>query len=71
VNVGRRRGSPASSMSGKLHAGALLLALEDGFRLHRLIDPAGTPADAFARAVHGLQRLAMDRPRRGAGADET
>src|SRR5437763_1727910 len=30
--------------------GAILLALEDGFRLHRLIDPETTPADSFLRA---------------------
>jgi AcrR family transcriptional regulator len=34
----------------------MLLALEDGFRLHRLIDPATTPADSFLRAVSELQR---------------
>jgi len=38
-------------------ASALLLALEDGFRLHRLIDPDSTPADSFMRAVGELQRL--------------
>jgi AcrR family transcriptional regulator len=37
---------------------AMLLALEDGFRLHRLIDPESTPADSFFRAVGDLQRLA-------------
>ena len=36
--------------------GAILLALEDGFRLHRLIDPDTTPADSFIRAVGDLQR---------------
>jgi AcrR family transcriptional regulator len=35
--------------------GAILLALEDGFRLHRLIDPDTTPADSFVRAVSDLQ----------------
>ncbi|WJR76958.1 TetR/AcrR family transcriptional regulator [Bradyrhizobium sp. NP1] len=35
---------------------AVLLALEDGFRLHRLIDPETTPADSFLRAVTDLQR---------------
>jgi hypothetical protein len=35
----------------------MLLALEDGFRLHRLIDPDTTPADSFVRAVSELQRL--------------
>ena len=37
-------------------AGAILLAMEDGFRLHRLIDPETTPADSFLRAVGDLQR---------------
>src|SRR5579871_2033377 len=37
-------------------AGAILLALEDGFRLHRLIDPETTPADSFMRAVTMLQQ---------------
>ena len=36
--------------------GAIVLALEDGFRLHRLIDPETTPADSFLRAVGDLQR---------------
>ena len=37
-------------------AGALVLALEDGFRLHRLIDPETTPADSFLRAITDLRR---------------
>jgi AcrR family transcriptional regulator len=37
-------------------ASAMLLALEDGFRLHRLIDPQGVPADSFFQAVAELQR---------------
>src|SRR6267142_5835927 len=36
--------------------GTILLALEDGFRLHRLIDPETTPADSFVRAAGDLQR---------------
>ena len=36
--------------------GAIVLALEDGFRLHRLIDPETTPADSFLRAIGDLQR---------------
>jgi AcrR family transcriptional regulator len=36
---------------------AMLLALEDGFRLHRLIDPASTPADSFVRSIGELQKL--------------
>jgi hypothetical protein len=35
----------------------MLLALEDGFRLHRLIDPSSTPADSFVRAISELQKL--------------
>jgi AcrR family transcriptional regulator len=35
--------------------GAMLLAMEDGFRLHRLIDPDTTPPDSFDRAVVELQ----------------
>ena len=36
--------------------GAVMLALDDGFRLHRLIDPETTPADSFLRAIGDLQR---------------
>ena len=35
---------------------SVLLALEDGFRLHRLIDPETTPADSFLRAIMDLRR---------------
>jgi AcrR family transcriptional regulator len=47
---------------------AILLAMEDGFRLHRLIDPDTTPADSFLRSLGVLQ--AAFRPaagRSGAG----
>ena len=37
-------------------AGALVLALEDGFRLHRLIHPETTSPDSFFRAIGDLQR---------------
>jgi AcrR family transcriptional regulator len=37
-------------------ASTLVLALEDGFRLHRLIDPETTPSDSFFRAIGDLQR---------------
>ena len=33
----------------------MLLAMEDGFRLQRLIDPASTPADSFLHAVSDLR----------------
>jgi len=35
--------------------GCMLLAMEDGFRLHRLIDPDATPADSFLRSLDALQ----------------
>lgn len=35
---------------------SVVLALEDGFRLHRLIDPETTPADSFWRAIADLRR---------------
>jgi AcrR family transcriptional regulator len=42
--------------------GVILVALEDGLRLHRLIDPASTSDVAFYDALETLQRLAL-RPR--------
>ncbi len=39
---------------------AILLALEDGFRLHRLIDPETTPPDCFLRALNDLQKAIGD-----------
>jgi AcrR family transcriptional regulator len=51
--------SKNSGKNGSLNptwTGAILLALEDGFRLHRLIDPETTPADSFLRAIGDLQR---------------
>jgi hypothetical protein len=45
--------------------GTILLALEDGFRLHRLIDPDTTPADSFVHAIGDLQQaigMAFDAP---------
>jgi AcrR family transcriptional regulator len=39
---------------------AILLALEDGFRLHRLIDPDTTPPDSFLRALNDLQQAIGD-----------
>jgi AcrR family transcriptional regulator len=37
---------------------SIALALEDGFRLHRLIDPETTPADSFLRAITDLWAVA-------------
>src|SRR5215218_4412559 len=50
------RGTPKGAVGDPAWAGAMLLALEDGFRLHRLIDPESTPADSFFRAIGDLQR---------------
>jgi AcrR family transcriptional regulator len=35
----------------------MLLALEDGFRLHRLIDPDTTPEGSFLQVVSDLQKM--------------
>ena len=43
---------------------AMLLAMEDGFRLHRLIDPDGTPPDSFVQSLSLLQRALS---RKGSG----
>jgi AcrR family transcriptional regulator len=49
----RTSGRPAPNAAW---TSAILLAMEDGFRLHRLIDPETTPADSFLRAITDLQR---------------
>jgi hypothetical protein len=43
--------------------GMILVALEDGLRLHRLIDPDSTPPEAFLEALDALQRLTTRSPR--------
>jgi AcrR family transcriptional regulator len=43
--------------------GSMLVALEDGFDLHRLIDPNETPADSYHTAVKQLQELLVAAPR--------
>ncbi len=45
---------------------AMLLAMEDGFRLHRLIDPNGTPPDSFVQSLSLLQRALSGEGLRGA-----
>ena len=50
------RNSGRTTILNPTWAGALVLALEDGFRLHRLIDPETTPPDSFFRAIGDLQR---------------
>src|ERR1700756_1630683 len=51
--------SKTSGRPGSLNpswTAAVVLALEDGFRLHRLIDPETTPADSFLRAIGDLRQ---------------
>jgi hypothetical protein len=48
-------GSPGAAIDPEQVA-AMLLAMEDGFRLHRLIDPNGTPPDSFVQSLSVLQR---------------
>jgi AcrR family transcriptional regulator len=43
---------------GAEQLGMILVALEDGLRLHRLIDPDSTPRDAFYDALDALEQLA-------------
>jgi AcrR family transcriptional regulator len=50
------RNSGRTTILNPVWAGALVLALEDGFRLHRLIDPETTSPDSFFRAIGDLQR---------------
>src|SRR6202035_1848511 len=50
--VSKNRRAPVDSA----WTAAILLAMEDGFRLHRLIDPETTPAESFVRALGDLQR---------------
>lgn len=66
IVVATTREAPQGPVGDPAWAGAMLLALEDGFRLHRLIDPESTPADSFFRAVGELQR-----PDRGEAPIET
>jgi hypothetical protein len=49
-------GSGRNGAANPAWTAAILLALEDGFRLHRLIDPETTAADSFLRAVADLRR---------------
>jgi AcrR family transcriptional regulator len=44
-----------------LEVGSLLMAMEDGFLLHRLIDPDATPRDAYFEAVRQLQDIVLGR----------
>jgi AcrR family transcriptional regulator len=50
----KKSGQPAAQNA--TWTAAILVALEDGFRLHRLIDPETTTADSFLRAIGDLRR---------------
>ena len=50
------KNSGGKAVFNPMWTGAVVLAMEDGFRLHRLIDPDTTPADSFLRAIGDLQR---------------
>jgi AcrR family transcriptional regulator len=50
----KKSGQPAAQNA--VWTAAILIALEDGFRLHRLIDPETTTADSFLRAISDLRR---------------
>ncbi len=45
---------PDSGLPDPGQLAAMLLAMEDGFRAHQLIDPDSTPSDSFLRALHAL-----------------
>jgi AcrR family transcriptional regulator len=60
ITVTNKSAGPGQSVDPSF--AGMLLALEDGFRLHRLIDPDQTPEDAFLRAVQDLQHaIGLDR----------
>jgi AcrR family transcriptional regulator len=44
---------------GPAELGTILVAVEDGLRLHRLIDPDSTAPDAFLDALEALERLVL------------
>jgi AcrR family transcriptional regulator len=45
---------PGSGLPDPAELAAMLLAMEDGFRVHQLIDPDSTPSDSFLRSVSAL-----------------
>jgi AcrR family transcriptional regulator len=44
---------------GPAELGTILVAVEDGLRLHRLIDPDSTAPDAFLDALEALERIVL------------
>ena len=55
IVAGTGLASAGSGLPGPEQLAAMLLAMEDGFRLHQLIDPDSTPPDSFLRSVTALQ----------------
>jgi len=50
------KNSGTNAVLDPARTGMIVLALDDGFRLHRLIDPETTPPDSFLRAIGDLLR---------------
>ena len=48
------RASGVELSIGANELGVILVAIEDGLRVHRLIDPTSTSPDAFTGALHAL-----------------
>ncbi len=63
IVAGTGLASAGSGLPGPEQLAAMLLAMEDGFRLHRLIGPDSTPPDSFLRSVTALQDAHAARPR--------
>jgi len=59
ISVSSLRAAGLDAPIAVQEVGALLLAIEDGFLLHRLIDPDSTPADAYLDAIAQLQALVL------------
>lgn len=62
----------ASPTIDAIALGTIVVAIEDGLRLHRLIDPDSTSADAFYDALDTLQQLVIGvRSRRAPSSTRT
>lgn len=58
IAAGALRGRGVDPPVGPEQLGTILVALEDGLRLHRLVDPDATSPNAFYDALDALVRLA-------------
>ena len=61
--AGALRAEGVGSPISRDELGTILVALEDGLRLHRLMDPDSTSPDAFYDALDVLRRLVIGSPR--------